>query len=106
MKKEKKSLPKVAILMKSEVENINADYTAGCERVFLQDTRFLLSQKLLSHSYTSCQIKGAATDLEKVTIRLFYPHRIVNFLDKCSRKSDSKLLTKLLFFFTIYSYSL
>lgn len=44
---------KIAVLFKEDVRKINVNYTAGAERVFLQDVQFLKKLDILYKSYSA-----------------------------------------------------
>jgi glycosyltransferase involved in cell wall biosynthesis len=89
---------KIAILFKSEVRSLDPNYIAGCERVFVEEFRYLKQKHLLTNAYTAAEYKKVGAFSSKLQ-KIPFPHA---FLDMIETSRLRKLLPLLNFLSEIY----
>lgn len=72
---------KVSILFKPWVRKLDADYTAGCERIFLRDALDLARKGVLKKAYTAAKIKRQKGLSNSRLKHIPFPYGLLDFIE-------------------------
>lgn len=75
-----KSKKIISMLFKSEVRVFNEENLAGCERVFIEDARFLKSINKLGNVYTAAENRVAKNSDFPSVKKIPYPHKLLDYV--------------------------
>lgn len=84
------------MLFKTEVRRINLDYSAGAERVFLDDAAAFIRRSLLTHAYVAGKLYPISSVVGRKIKRINYPYWVLDGADECIYRSRIKLITDIL----------